>query len=92
MGIAGVVTLLFRKIRQPVVLGYIVAGFIIGPYTPPFPLITDIPNIKVWAELGVIFLMFALGLEFTFHKLTSVGAPAAGTALVEVVVMVVATF
>ena len=88
LGIAGVVTLLFRKIRQPVVLGYIVAGFIIGPYTPPFPLITDIPNIKVWAELGVIFLMFALGLEFTFHKLTSVGAPAAGTALVEVVVMV----
>ncbi|MEZ4750390.1 MAG: cation:proton antiporter [Bdellovibrionota bacterium] len=88
LGIAGVVTLLFRKIRQPVVLGYIVAGFIIGPYTPPFPLVTDIPTIKVWAELGVIFLMFALGLEFTFHKLTSVGAPAAGTALVEVVVMV----
>ncbi|MEZ4750380.1 MAG: cation:proton antiporter [Bdellovibrionota bacterium] len=88
LGIAGIVTLLFRKIRQPVVLGYIVAGFIIGPYTPPFPLVTDIPTIKVWAELGVIFLMFALGLEFTFHKLTSVGAAAAGTALVEVVVMV----
>jgi len=88
LSVAGVVTLLFKKIKQPVVLGYLVAGVIIGPYTPPFPLITDLPNIQVWAELGVIFLMFSLGLEFTFHKLVRVGGTASGTALVEVLGMV----
>lgn len=88
LGVAGSVTVLFRKIRQPVVLGYLVAGFIIGPHTPPFPLVKDLPNIQVLAELGVIFLMFSLGLEFTFHKLVRVGTSAAGTAVVEVLGMV----
>ena len=58
MLVAGVVTILFHRFKQPVVLGYIVAGFIIGPHTPPFGLIHDEETIKTLAELGVIFLMF----------------------------------
>lgn len=66
------------------VLGYIIAGIIIGPHTPPFQLITDIPSIQTWAELGVIFLMFSLGLEFSFRKLARVGGSAVITAGAEV--------
>lgn len=84
---AAVVTLIFKKIRQPVVLGYLVAGMLVGPHTPPYPLVSDLPNVQTWAELGVIFLMFSLGLEFTFRKLTHVGKPASITALVEVLGM-----
>lgn len=76
LGVAGLISLLFQRIRQPVVLGYIIAGIAIGPYTPPFQLITDLPSIKTWAELGVIFLMFTLGLEFSFRKLARVGGSA----------------
>ena len=65
--------LLFHKLNQPVVLGYLIAGMIVGPHTPPHPLVSDIPNIKIWGELGVIFLMFSLGLEFSFRKLARVG-------------------
>lgn len=87
LGTAGIVTLIFQRIRQPVVLGYLVAGMIIGPHTPPMPLVTDIPNIQIWAELGVIFLMFSLGLEFSFRKLARVGVSASFTATLEVVLM-----
>lgn len=82
---AGVTTVLFQKIKQPTVLGYLIAGIIIGPFTPPFSLIDDEAEIKVLAELGVIFLMFSLGLEFSFHKLVKVGLPAVIIAIVEVV-------
>lgn len=85
---AAVTTVIFRAIRQPVVLGYIIAGLIVGPFTPPFPLINDIPNIRALAELGVIFLMFSLGLEFSFRRLMRVGSAAAATALFEVLGMV----
>jgi CPA2 family monovalent cation:H+ antiporter-2 len=84
LGVAGLMTLLFHKIRQPVVLGYIIAGIVIGPHTPPFKIITDIPSIQTWAELGVIFLMFTLGLEFSFRKLAKVGGAATLTASAEV--------
>ena len=87
LSIAGVVALLFQKIRQPVVLGYLVAGIIVGPYTPPHALVSDIPTIKILSELGVIFLMFSLGLEFSFHKLKRVGPSAGITGLIEVVFM-----
>jgi len=87
LGIAGFVTVAFRKIRQPVVLGYLVAGIIVGPHLLPIPLVTDIPNIKALAELGVIFLMFSIGLEFSFHKLLRIGPSAAGIAVIEVAVM-----
>lgn len=70
------VSLVFQWIKQPVVLGYLLAGIIVGPNTPPFSLVVDIPGIHVWAELGVIFLMFSLGLEFNFKKLSSVGRTA----------------
>lgn len=85
---AGIVTVLFRKIGQPVVLGYIIAGFLVSSHVWFLPSVTDTPNIQVWAEIGVIFLLFALGLEFSFKKLLRVGAPATLTALIEVVGMV----
>jgi CPA2 family monovalent cation:H+ antiporter-2 len=88
LGVAGVVTLLFRRIRQPVVLGYIVAGTLVGPHTPPGSFLTDPGSLQAWAELGVVFLMFSLGLEFTFHKLMRVGVVAGGTAIFEVLFMV----
>jgi monovalent cation:H+ antiporter-2, CPA2 family len=87
LGVAALVTLIFQKIKQPVVLGYIVAGFIVGPYTPSLITVTDLPDIKVLAELGVIFLMFSLGLEFTFSRLARAGKTAMGTALVELPIM-----
>ena len=76
MLVAGVVTILFHRFKQPVVLGYVFAGFIIGPHTPPFGLIHDEETIKTLAELGVIFLMFCLGLELSLGKLFKVGATA----------------
>ncbi|MDR5855122.1 cation:proton antiporter [Caballeronia sp. LZ062] len=87
MAIAGVVTVLFHRMRQPVVLGYIVAGVIIGPYTPPFQLINDEATIQTLGELGVVFLMFSLGLEFSLRKLFRVGATAFVAALSEIVLM-----
>lgn len=74
--VAGVTTILFKKINQPLVLGYIVAGFITGPHFNFFPTITDNANVHAWSEIGVIFLLFALGLEFSFYKLKSVGSTA----------------
>ena len=88
MLVAGMVTILFHRLRQPVVLGYIVAGFIIGPHTPPFGLIHDEDTIKTLAELGVIFLMFSLGLEFSLRKLFKVGATAFIAAFLEIVLMI----
>ncbi|WP_455920885.1 cation:proton antiporter [Pseudomonas putida] len=88
MLIAGVVTVIFHRLRQPVVLGYIVAGFVIGPHTPPFGLIHDEDTIKTLAELGVIFLMFCLGLEFSLRKLFRVGATAFIAAFLEIVLMI----
>ncbi|MCY1339601.1 Glutathione-regulated potassium-efflux system protein KefB [compost metagenome] len=88
MLVAGMVTILFHRFKQPVVLGYILAGFLIGPHTPPFGLIHDEETIKTLAELGVIFLMFCLGLEFSLRKLFSVGATAFLAAFMEILLMV----
>lgn len=88
MIIAAVVTMVFRYFKQPVVLGYILAGVIIGPHTPPYALIEDKHTIETLSELGVIFLMFALGLEFSLKKLTKVGATALLAASFEIVLMV----
>jgi CPA2 family monovalent cation:H+ antiporter-2 len=84
LGVAAVVTFLFRLIRQPVVLGYIVAGIIVGPYTPQIFSIVDIQNVKVWADLGVIFFMFALGIEFSFRRLTRIGKAATITGSIQI--------
>lgn len=87
MMVAGVITLLFHRFKQPVVLGYILAGMIVGPHTPPFPLITDRASIQTLAELGVVFLLFSLGLEFSLRKLKQVGATAVVAALTEILLM-----
>jgi monovalent cation:H+ antiporter-2, CPA2 family len=87
MIVAGVVTVIFHRLKQPVVLGYIVAGVIIGPHTPPFPLIHDEDTIKTLSELGVILLMFSLGLEFNLRKLKQVGAPALLAAVLEILLL-----
>lgn len=92
LGLAGLVTLLFKKIRQPIVLGYLLAGMIIGPFTPPHALVSDIPNIQTLSELGVIFLMFSLGLEFGLNKLQRVGFSAAVTGTGEVIFMLLLGF
>jgi CPA2 family monovalent cation:H+ antiporter-2 len=88
MAVAGLVTLLFHRLKQPVVLGYLLAGFIIGPYTPPFPLIRDELTIRTLADLGVIVLMFSLGLEFSLRTLREVGRSAFIVAAVEITLMV----
>src|SRR5574344_647349 len=84
---AGVTTVVFKWLKQPLVLGYIVAGFFIGPYFPWFPGITDDNDIHTWSEIGIVFLMFALGLEFSLKKLKKVGGTGAITALTELCVM-----
>ena len=86
---AGAITIVFKWLKQPLVLGYIVAGFFIGPYFPWFPAITDDSNVHVWSDIGIVFLMFALGLEFSIKKLKRVGATGAITALTELVIMFV---
>lgn len=71
--VAGIITVVFRWLKQPLVLGYIVAGFLTGPHSSFFPTVTDAENINIWAEIGVIFLLFGMGLEFSFKKLISNG-------------------
>lgn len=73
---AGIMTLLFKKLKQPLVLGYVVAGFLASPHMPFTPSVMDAANIKTWADIGVIFLLFALGLEFSFKKIVKVGGTA----------------
>jgi K+:H+ antiporter len=87
MIVAGLVSVLCHRFKQPVVLGYIIAGVIIGPHTPPFPLIQDEGTVNTLAELGVILLMFSLGLEFSLGKLRQVGAPAFIAAFLEILLM-----
>lgn len=84
---AAIVTILFRKMKQPVVLGYIIAGFLVGPGFPFLPTVKEPESIRVWAEIGVIFLLFGLGLEFSFKKLARVGKSASITALFEITSM-----
>jgi CPA2 family monovalent cation:H+ antiporter-2 len=88
MIVAGLVTVIFHRFKQPVVLGYLIAGIIIGPHTPPFPIIQDEETIHALADLGVILLMFSLGLEFSLRKLRQVGASAFIAAFLEILLMV----
>lgn len=70
---ASLVTLVFKRLKQPLVLGYIVAGFLTGPHMPYTPSVSDMSSIHTWADIGVIFLMFTLGLEFSFKKIVKMG-------------------
>jgi len=85
---AAVAILLFKKIKQPLVLGYLIAGFLAGPHFTLFPSVKDVHNVEVWAEIGVIILLFSLGLEFSFKKLMKVGGTSSVTALVQIASMV----
>ena len=84
---AGVITVIFKWLKQPLVLGYIVAGFFIGPHFPWFPVITGDENLTLWSDIGIVFLMFALGLEFSIKKLKKVGGTGAITAFTELILM-----
>ena len=71
--VAGLVTLLFKKLRQPLVLGYIVAGFLVSPHMPYLMSVVDKADIQTWADIGVMFLLFSLGLDFSFKKILKMG-------------------
>lgn len=89
---AALTSIVFKWLKQPVVLGYLCAGFLVGPYFTVTPSIVDTGSIQVWAEIGVIFLLFSLGLEFSFKKLFQVGKIAAVTGIFEVVLMLTLGF
>jgi CPA2 family monovalent cation:H+ antiporter-2 len=89
---AGIITLIFRQLKQPLVLGYLVAGFLIGPHFNLFPSLIAEQSVKEWSEIGVIFLLFALGLEFSYKKLLHVGGSALITAVTEVITMLCTGF
>jgi|GEM_PF-4183784 len=81
---AAVTTLIFKKLKQPMVLGYILAGIFAGPYLNFLPTVSDQDNLSLWADIGVIFLLFSLGLEFSFNKMVSVGKSALMTATLNI--------
>ncbi|AYO57896.1 sodium:proton antiporter [Chryseobacterium sp. 6424] len=90
--VAAFVVLIFRRIKQPLVLGYIIAGFLVSPNLNIFPSVVDSANIKTLAEIGVIFLLFSLGLEFSFKKLMNVGGSASITAFTEIIFITIAGY
>jgi CPA2 family monovalent cation:H+ antiporter-2 len=92
MVVAAFVTFVFHKLRQPLILGYIIAGIIIGPYTPPSSLISQPDFLQVGAELGVILLLFGIGLEFPLSKLRKVGKVSVGVASIEIVFMILSGY
>lgn len=71
--VASIVTLLFKRLKQPIVLGYIVAGFLVSPHMPYVASVAHINNVHQWADIGVMFLLFTLGLEFSFKKIMKMG-------------------
>ncbi len=90
--LGAVTTLLFKWMRQPVVLGYIVAGFLASPHFEYMPSVTTESNIEFWAQIGIVVLLFSLGLEFSFKKLINAGGSAVVTALIIVSGMMCAGF
>jgi len=89
---AGIAVLVFKKLKQPLVLGYLIAGFLAGNHIDFFPSVTDPKSVDVWAEIGVIILLFSLGLEFSFKKLMKVGGTASITAITQIITMVIMGF
>lgn len=85
---AAIAVLLFKKIKQPLVLGYLIAGFLAGNHFDFFPNVTDMHSVEVWAQIGIIFLLFSLGLEFSFKKLMKVGGTASITAITQIIFMI----
>jgi len=89
---AGIAVLIFKKLKQPLVLGYLIAGFLAGNHFDFFPSIKDIKSVEIWAEIGIIFLLFSLGLEFSFKKLMKVGGTSSITAITQIISMVAIGF
>lgn len=89
---AAVAVLIFKKLKQPLVLGYLIAGFLAGNHFDFFPSVKDIKSVEVWAEIGVIFLLFSLGIEFSFKKLMKVGGTASITAITQIITMIFVGF
>ena len=89
---AGITTVVFKWLKQPVVLGYIIAGFLIGPNFEWFPVVNDHTSVETWSEIGMVFMLFGIGLEFSFKKLKKVGGTVGITALTELVTMCVVGF
>ena len=85
--VAGAVTLLFKKLKQPLVLGYIMAGFIVSPHMPYTMSVIDNSDIKTWADIGVMFLLFSLGLDFSFKKIIKMGIAPVITTLTIIIAM-----
>lgn len=90
--LAAITTILFKWLKQPVVLGYIVAGYLAGSHSDWFPTIHSVTTINTWADIGIIFLLFGLGLEFSFKKLLHVGGTALTSAIVIVIGMMLSGF
>ena len=84
---AAITSLLFKKLKQPIVLGYILAGLLVSPHVKLFPSVSDLEGVAVWAEIGVIFLLFSLGLEFSFKKLAKVGGTSSISGIFEIGMM-----
>ncbi len=84
---AAITTLIFKKLKQPTVLGYILAGILAGPFLNFVPTVTDKENLTLWADIGVVFLLFSLGLEFSFNKMINVGKSAMITAMANILFM-----
>jgi CPA2 family monovalent cation:H+ antiporter-2 len=89
---AGIAVLIFKKLKQPLVLGYLIAGFLAGTHFDFFPSVRDVKSVEVWAEIGVIILLFSIGLEFSFKKLMKVGGTASITAITQIITMVMMGF
>lgn len=86
--VASIVTIVFKRLKQPLVLGYIVAGFLAGPHMPYTPSVSSVEGIEEWSDLGVIFLMFTLGLEFSFKKIVRMGMQPILTAIMVMFCMI----
>ena len=90
LAVAAIATIVCRRLKQPLVLGYVVAGFLVSPAIGWFPDVSDTENITTWSDIGIVFLMFGLGLEFSIVRLSTVGKSAFVTALIEMALMIVA--
>ncbi|NLE03710.1 MAG: cation:proton antiporter [Crenarchaeota archaeon] len=84
MVIASVIGLLFSKLKQPIIVAYLIAGIIIGPFTPPFSLVQNLNALNLFAEIGVILILFTIGLEFPLNKLKTLGRVAIGVSIFEI--------
>ena len=92
MTVAGIIVYLFHRLKQPLILGYLIAGIIIGPYTPPFSLLSQPDVFRQTADLGVILLLFGIGLEFPLSRFRSVGKVSLGVAGIEIAIMMLLSF